>query len=479
MSQLKNVRTRMAPSPTGELHIGGLRTALYDYALAKKFNGQFILRVEDTDQKRYVPGSEERLQAVFKEFGLNWDEGPGIGGPFSPYVQSQRLEIYQKYAQQLLTQKDAYYCFCSQERLDSLREEQKKAGKIPRYDQHCLSLSQDEIDQKLKDNQPFTIRLKVPSNKTIVFEDLVRGQVKFNTNDVDDQVLVKSNGIPTYHLASVIDDHLMEISHVIRAEEWLPSSPKHVLIYQALNWPLPKFAHVSVFLDPSHSGKMSKRHGSVHAQGFLDEGYLPQAVLNFIMLLGWNPGTDQEIFSLEEFIKSFELEKLNKKPAIFDRKKLDYFNGYYIRQLSNQSLLPYFKKFLPQASQAQLDVLIPILKERLVKFSDLPAQLNFLFEDPDYDSKLLYKRGNPKELILKMLQETKKLLSALADFSFENLQQSILQLIKDNNWSMGDYFMVLRVTICASSFTPPVVEMLPLLGKDKCLKKIDIAISKL
>lgn len=466
MSDPKLVRTRIAPSPTGEVHIGTLRTALYDYALAKKFGGQFILRIEDTDQKRYVPGSDDRMLEVFKQFGLMWDEGP--------YIQSQRTEIYQKYIQELLASGHAYYCFCSEDRLKSLRETQKAAKKIPKYDRHCLNLSPTEIKDKLSVSEPFVIRMKVPDNETIVFQDLVRGTVKFNTNDVDDQVLIKSNGIPTYHFAVVVDDHLMNITHVFRGEEWLPSVPKHVLLYRYFGWEVPSHAHLSLFLDPSHPGKMSKRFGTVSAQGFLEEGYLPDAMINFLMLLGWNPGTEQEIYSLDEFVKAFEIEKLNKKPAVFDRKKLDYFNGLYIRQKSNDQLFPYFKKFLPQATDEQINILVPVLKERLVKFGDLPEALKFIFEDISYDKNLLLKKGTSSELATEMLLETKEM---LADFS--DLQNRFLKLVEDNSWNKGEYFMVLRVAICGSDFTPPVVDCLPALGKDNALRKIDIALSLL
>lgn len=460
------VRTRMAPSPTGELHIGSLRTALYDYALARQTNGQFLLRIEDTDQKRYVPGAEKRIVATLKNYGLNFDE--------EPYFQTQRLDVYQKYIQELLAKKLAYYCFCPESKLAQNREIQKSLKKIPKYDRHCLHLAEDEITQKLANHEPYVIRMKIPDNETIVFTDIVRGEVKFNTNDIDDQILLKSNGIPTYHFAVVVDDHLMNITHVFRGEEWLPSVPKHLLLYRYFGWQPPTFAHLSLFLDPSHSGKMSKRSGSVAAQDFLDYGYLPEAVLNFIMLLGWNPGTDQEIYSLDEFVKVFSLDKLNKKPAIFDRKKLDYFNGLYIRQLSDDKLFSYFKKFLPQATDSQINQLIPILKDRIVKFSDLSSQTKFLFEDVDYFVDLLFQRGATKELAIDMLTKTQKLLS-----DFSDLQTRLINLIKENNWNTGQYFMVLRVAICGVPQTPPIVESLPVLGKEKTLHKLDLALAKL
>lgn len=470
----KTIRTRIAPSPTGELHIGTLRTLLYDYALAKKNNGQFIFRLEDTDQKRYVAGSEKRLLEVIKDYGLNWDEGPDIGGPCAPYVQSERLEIYQKYIKELIDKGFAYYCFCTQERLDNLRATQKANKQLPRYDQHCFHLSKEEIQKNLDNKIPYTIRLVVPKNETIIFEDLIRGKIKFNTNEVDDQVLIKSNGIPTYHFAAVVDDHLMNITHVLRGEEWLTSTPKHLLLYRYLGWEPPLFAHLTVLLNPDGKGKMSKRSGATHARAFLDDGYLPEAMLNFLMFLGWNPGTDKEIFTLEEFVQEFDIKHLHKKSPVFDRKKLDYLNGYYLRQKTDEQLFDLFKKFLPQASDDQIKILVPVLKERIVKLSDLISQTKFLFEDVEYDKDLLLKKGTDPKLAKEMLLKTKELLT-----NFSNIQNRINDLIKNNNWNIGEFFMVFRVAICGSAFTPPVIECLPALGQKQTIHKLDLAISKL
>ncbi|MDD4027041.1 MAG: glutamate--tRNA ligase [Candidatus Shapirobacteria bacterium] len=473
----KTVRTRIAPSPTGELHIGTLRTLLYDYALARKYNGQFIFRLEDTDQKRYVTGSEKRLLKTINAYGLNWDEGPDIGGPFGPYVQTERLEIYNKYIKELIDKGFAYYCFCSQERLDNLRVTQKASQKIPRYDQHCLKLSKDEIQKNLDNKVSYTIRLIVPKNETIIFEDAIRGKIKFNTNEIDDQVLIKSNGIPTYHFAAVVDDHLMKITHVFRGEEWLTSTPKHLLLYRYFGWEAPIFAHLTVLLNPDGKGKMSKRSGSTHAKTFLEEGYLPEAMLNFLMLLGWNPGTEKEFFTLEEFIKEFDISHLHKKSPIFDRKKLDYINGYYLRQKNDEELSVLFKKFLPQASDDQIKILIPVLKERIVKLSDLPIQTKFLFENIEYEKSLLLEYKDKildSKLVIDMLRKTKEFFN-----DFSNLQERLTNLIKENNWNIGEYFMVFRVAICGSKFTPPIVDCLPALGQEKTLKKLEIAISKL
>jgi len=471
----KTVRTRIAPSPTGEYHIGHLRTCLYDYALAKKYNGQFIIRIEDTDQKRHVEGAEEKIFKVIKDYGINWDEGPDVGGPYAPYTQTERLEIYQKYIKELLDKGFAYYCFCTEERLVEMREIQKATKQIPRYDQHCLHLSKEEIQKNLDNKVPYVIRMVIPKNETIVFEDIIRGKIKFNTNEIDDQVLVKSNGIPTYHFAVVVDDHLMNITHIFRGEEWITSTPKQILLYRYFGWELPKFAHLTVLLDPSGHGKMSKRKGSVFARSFLEDGYLPEAMLNFLMLLGWNPGDNQEFFTLDQFVEAFSLEHLHKKSPIFDRKKLDYFNGYYLRQKTDQELAILFKKFLLQASDEQIKILVPVLKERIVKLSDLVVQTKFLFENVEYDKELLLKKGTDAKLAIEMLNKSKEIISS----NFDDLSVKIMDLIKINNWNIGEFFMVFRVAICGTVFTPPVVECLPALGQEKTLEKLDLAISKL
>ncbi len=479
MSETKTIRTRMAPSPTGDIHIGSLRTALYAYAFAKKNNGKFILRIEDTDQKRLVPGSAARALQIFKDFGLIYDEGPDVGGPYGPYIQTQRLDIYQKYIKELLDKNFAYYCFCTEDRLKEVRELQKAAKKLPKYDRCCQKLSPEDIKNNLENKIPYVIRMKIPENETIVFNDLIRGQIKFNTNDIDDQVLIKSNGIPTYHFAVVVDDHLMQISHIIRAEEWISSTPKHILLYRYFGWEVPQIAHLTVLLDPSHPGKMSKRHGSVFAQQFLDDGYLPEALLNFLMLLGWNPGTEKELFTLSEFISEFSVPHLHKKAAIFDRKKLDYFNGLYIRQLSDEKFGQYFKKFLPEISDNQIKILTPVLKERIVKFSDLKDQLKFLFEDVEYSKELLVTDKINLDLAKNILNLSKKYFEKLKEINVEQIKTDLMKIILDNNIKVGDFFMILRVAICGATHTPPVVECLPALGTDNTLRKIDIAMLKL
>lgn len=462
--------TRFAPSPTGELHIGGIRTALYCYALARKTNGKFILRMDDTDQKRFVPGADIRIQEDLRAYGLNWDEGP--------YYQTKRLDLYNEYIKKLLDEGHAYYCFCTEEELKKTREINNKDKKISKYDKRCSFFSKEEVQEKLNKKIPYVIRLNVPKNQTLVFNDLIRGTIKFNTNEVDDQVLIKSDGIPTYHFANVIDDHLMGITHVFRAEEWLTSTPKHMLIYQNLGWEMPLTGHFSVFLAESGKGKMSKRQGSTQARQFLEEGFLPEAMLNFLMLLGWNPGTEREFYTLEEFIKEFDISRLNKKAVVFDRKKLAYFNGYYIRHKTDEELFVLFKKFLPNADNSTVNQLIPILKERIVKLKDLVDQTKFLFEDVVYEKDLLLQKNITQDLVLNMLTQIKEIISNTI-FTTEQIKYNFDNLIKKNNWNVGQFYMVLRVAICGVSFTPPIVECLPILGKEKTIHKLGIAISKL
>lgn len=473
------VRTRFAPSPTGELHIGAMRTILYNYALAKQSDGQFILRIEDTDQKRLVPGAAERQIKDMKDFGLNYDEGPDVGGPFAPYTQSQRLNIYQRYIKQLLDQGHAYYCFCTSERLSEMRAAQVAQKKIPRYDRACRNLSQQEVETKLKQGLPYVIRLKVPDDETISFTDLIRGEIGVNSNEVDDQVLIKSDGIPTYHFAVVVDDHLMEITHVLRADEWLASTPKHVLLYRYFDWQPPQFVHLTALLDPTHKGKMSKRHGSVFARQFLDAGYLPQALLNFLMLLGWNPGTNQEIFTLDEFVKAFSLNKLHKKQPVFDRKKLDYFNGLYIRQKTDKELLDLLRPFMPGAKDRLILDLIPLIKDRIITLKDAYALTRFIYEETEVDVKLFASRNIAPADAAIFLKGARDVLSWVKVWQVPSLQEALLGLIKDKGWSTGAFFMAFRIALANSPVTPPIVDCLPLMGQEKVLSRLDKVLSSL
>lgn len=422
----------MAPSPTGELHIGGLRTALYNYAWAKKNHGQFILRIEDTDRARLVAGAGERILKTFQNYGLVWDEGP--------YIQSERLEIYKNHAQDLVNSGHAYYCYCSKERLEKLR---------PKYDRHCRDLPKQE-------DVPHVVRLKIPDDQEISFEDIVMGKITVNSDTLDDQILLKSDDFPTYHLAVVVDDHLMEISHVIRANEWIPSTPKHVLLYQAFGWQLPIFAHLSVFLDPEGDGKMSKRRGAVSAQSFLESGYLPEAMLNYLMLLGWNPGTDQELFTLEEFTAAFDLKDLNKSNQKFTHDKLNWFNQQYIRK--DPGLAEKLTKFTTR-DEEEIKKVLPLIKDRLVTLKDFDELTQFFWERPKVTT------DKPE-----IVDHARNILEKSWDGKV--LEEKARQYCAQNNIKVGDYFMALRVAITGKMATPPLWDIMQVLGKEETLARL-------
>jgi glutamyl-tRNA synthetase len=340
-----SVRTRYAPSPTGFLHVGGLRTALYNYLFARKHSGTYLLRIEDTDQSRKVEGAIENLIDIFDWLGVHFDEGPHVGGAFGPYVQSERLNFYRDYLQLLVAAGHAYPCFCTSDRLDQMRKEQNANGRVPMYDRRCRNLPKSEVERRIAAGEPHVWRMAVPDEQTVIVSDIIRGNVSFETSTIDDQVLLKSDGFPTYHLANVVDDHMMDISHVIRGEEWLPSTPKHVLLYEFLGWNLPIFAHLPLLLNADRS-KMSKRSGDVAVEEYRNKGFLPDSLINFVALLGWHPSDDREIFSLEDLVSEFELERVNKAGAVFDLTKLRWMNAEYIKAESDETLFGHLKLLL-------------------------------------------------------------------------------------------------------------------------------------
>jgi len=503
---MEKIRVRFAPSPTGYLHIGGLRTALYNYLFAKKNGGTFFLRIEDTDRKRYVEGSVEKLIQSLVWAGLKYDEGvylkgsvadgkelknyPAIVevGDHGPYVQSERLDLYKKYAEELVAKKMAYYCFCEPERLEKLREQQTKDKQAPMYDKYCLlSVSEAEINKNLKTNCPYTIRLKVPSDEVIGFDDLIRGKVSINSNTIDDQVLIKSDGFPTYHLASVVDDHLMETTHVIRGEEWLPSTPKHILLYRAFGWKMPQFAHIPLLLNPDRS-KLSKRQGDVAVEDYINNGYLKEAIINFVALLGWNPGegSTQEIFSLDELVEKFELAKVHKAGAVFDLKKLDWINGQYIKKMAADGLyenaLPFFEKkdFFTQASvdkknEEYLKKVLTVEKERLAKFSDVGEENRFFFQDIVCEKEMLRWKKITDEEVQKSLETSQKVLAEIAekDWTKENLEAKLLEAAGDKR---GDLLWPLRVALTGAQKSPSPFEVAWVLGKNETSRRISQAL---
>jgi len=462
------IRTRIAPSPTGEdLHIGNLYTALINWVFARKNKGKFIVRIEDTDRQRLVLGAEKQIIKTLKDYGLEADEDPKKGGPYSPYRQSERLAIYQKYAHLLVEKGFAYYCICSKEKLEKLRKEQQAKKQIPKYDGYCRNLNLSDTDLEKK-KIPYVIRLKIPKDKKIIIKDLIRGQIIFNSNDLDDQVILKSDGYPTYHLAVVIDDHLMQVSHVIRAEEWLPSTPKHVLLYQAFGWPLPIFCHLPILRNPDRS-KLSKRKNPVWASWYLKEGFLPKAVLNYLALMGWSHPKQKEVFDLKEFIEVFDLKDVDVVGPAFDPVKLEWLNGEWIRRTQNSNLktliVEYYKKYQNKNLDSNLvEKTIPLVKERMKKLSDYWFYCQFFFEEPNIDVSLIKDTSYIKSIY--------KVLEKIEDWTAQNIGQSMQELVKKIGLKTGDFFMTLRILITGKKISPPLNESMEILGKKKCLERI-------
>lgn len=474
-----SVRVRFAPSPTGELHIGGLRTALFCYLFARKNRGVFILRIEDTDRKRYDPHSADHIQFALKWAGLQWDEGP--------IFQSQRLEIYKKHALQLMESGFAYPCFCSPERLEEMRKDQETRRLPPRYDRKCRKLALPEREKLINEGVPYTIRMKVPETGVTSFRDIVYGEISMRNEEIDDQVILKSDGYPTYHLAHLVDDHLMKITHVIRGEEWLPSTPKHVLLYQAFGWEMPEFCHLPSILAGKGQGKLSKRHGAVSVISYMEEGYLPEAMINFLALLGWSPGTDQEIFSMEELIEQFSLDKVSHTGAVFNRDKLDFFNGYYIRRKSLEELAILVKPYLVKAGLIDEDypfepyffMALRTVQERMKKLSEAPELLSFYFQEPDYPPELLIPKKGTKEGTIFALEVAVDCLTEIEDFALPVLERELRQASQEKGIPHGDLLWPLRAALTGKIASPGAFEVLEVLGKDQSLLRLERAISKL
>ncbi len=481
-SNICQVRTRFAPSPTGYLHIGGLRTALYSYLFAKQHNGQFILRLEDTDQKRLVQDAAQAIYDGLAWAGVNCDEGPNIGGEYGPYIQSQRLKLYKKYARELIDKDYAYYCFCDESTLQAMRNEQIAKKLAPKYDRRCLSLSEEDIKAKLDQNQPHVIRMKIPSGRIIEVNDIVRGKVTYKSDDLDDQVLMKGDGWPTYHLAVVVDDYLMKITHVTRTEEWLPSTPKHILLYEYFNWEAPQWAHLPLLLNTDKT-KMSKRKGDVAVGDYIKKGYLPEAMVNYLAFLGWNPGTEKEIFSMEELLTDFKLEKVHKAGAVFNIEKFNWYNSYYLRQLPENELLEKFRPYLPKNNafgDEQIKKMLNLEKERSSNLPDIAASLKFFFQLAPYDQNLLKWKEMSDEEIKKSLGKSKEIISNIGDkdFNKENITQ--LLLAETANWkNKGELLWPLRVALSGQKNSPPPFDIAEILGKQKSLECIQKAINLL
>ncbi len=482
----KEIRLRFAPSPTGFLHIGNLRTALFGYLIAKSQNGKFILRLEDTDQKREVEGALDSLLKVFKWVGLEFDEGPHKEGDYGPYIQTQRLEIYNQYINKLLEEGKVYRCFCSEERLKEMRDSQIENKQAPKYDRKCRNISLEESNKKAENGEAFVIRQKMPLEGEIIVYDEIRGEIKFNLTDLDDQVLVKSNGIPTYQFANVVDDHLMKITHVTRGDEWLTSFPKNILLYQAFNWDAPKFIHLPLLLNKG-GGKLSKRQGDVYVEDYIEKGYLPEAIINFCALLGWHPKGDKELFTLKELEKEFTISGLGSSPAIFDLEKLDYYNSYYIKNKSNQELFDLSKSYLEKKSlnienREQVEKFIHLGKERLKKLADLPETISFLFYLPSYDKELLKWKKISLEESIDNLKKLKDVIESIEDDKFKevsNIEEIIFNYIKENGEGKnGDYLWPLRVALSGKQNSPSPFEIMWALEKEESLKRVKQAIEK-
>lgn len=476
------VRLRFAPSPTGFLHIGNLRTALFGFLISQNLKGKFILRIEDTDKKREVEGAIEKLIDIVSWIGIKFDEGPLIGGDYGPYIQTQRLDIYKKYYEQLLAEGKAYRCFCSEERLDKMREEQSLAKLPPRYDRACRDLSEEESLKRALAGEKFVIRQKLPLDGEIKVCDELRGEIVFKLSDLDDQVLIKSNGIPTYQFASVVDDHLMKISHVTRGDEWLASFPKNILLYQAFNWTAPKFIHLPLLLNKG-GGKLSKRQGDVFVENYREKGYLKEAIINFSALLGWHPKSDQEILSLDEIIEMFSIKSIGSSPAIFDVDKLDYFNAYYLRKKTVSELIILAKNDLEKAGlESQGDFLekaVFLAKDRIKKVSDLPELISFLFKKPVADESLIIWKNISLEAAKNNLREVFDFMLTLNSWEKEDLEREVLKWIKENkDGRNGDYLWPLRTALSGLKNSPNPFEIAWVLGREESKKRVTDVLSK-
>ena len=499
-------RVRFAPSPTGFLHIGGARTAIYDWLLARSTGGQFILRIEDTDRTRFVAESLQDIMDSLKWLGLDWDEGPGARGtdekagygsdptahgPYGSYFQSERLDLYHKYARQLIADGHAYYCFCSSERLNAVRTAQEAAKQPPGYDRHCRTLSPEEVQSRFDAGEKAVVRFKMPLKGTTEVYDELRGKLSFENRTLDDHILLKSDGFPTYHLAVVVDDHLMKITHAVRGEEWIASFPRHVLLYQALGWELPKFVHLPIFLAPSGGGKLSKRHGATGLKEYRDKGYLPEALFNFLLLLGWHPSDEQELFTAEEALKVFTVDRINKSPVAFSTDKLDWFNGVYIRKMDSRELskrcLPFLQEsgLLPDPCPPErfeyLVKIIPLVQERLKWLTEISELVDFfLNEDIAVPKKelLVQKKSTPEETHV-ILQRSRAALAELSEFSHDAMEQALRSLAETMGIKAGQVFMPLRVAITGRTATPGIFETMDALGKERVLKRLDQAITVL
>lgn len=482
---MSEVRTRFAPSPTGYMHIGNLRTALFTYLIARQAGGKFILRIEDTDQERYVEGAVDVIYNTLRACGLNWDEGPDVGGPVGPYIQSERMGMFREYAEKLVQSGHAYYCFCDKDRLEEVRKIQLASRISPMYDRHCRNLSPEEIKEKLDAGIPYVIRQKVPTEGTTTFHDEIYGDITVENSTLDDQVLIKTDGMPTYNFANVVDDHLMQITHVVRGNEYLASSPKYNLLYEAFGWTPPKYIHVEHIMKNA-TEKLSKRNGDASFNDLIEKGYMTEAVVNYIALLGWAPKGEEEIFTLDELIKEFSIDGLSKSPAIFDPVKLKAINGAYIRKLSPEEYLekalPYIRQTVVKRSDINFPLLASVLQPRTELFTDIPEQVDFIDELPEYDSAMYcHKKMKTDETTsLEALKTVLPVLEALDDWSVEGIHEALFGLIEKLGVKNGYMLWPIRTAVSGKQFTPGgAVEICSLLGKEETISRINKGIEKL
>ncbi len=479
---MSKVRTRYAPSPTGRMHVGNLRTALYEYLIAKHEGGDFILRIEDTDQERYVEGAVDIIYDTLKKTGLIHDEGPDKDGGFGPYVQSERMKsgIYLEYAKKLVEQGDAYYCFCTKERLESLKSsvtsEDGETKEVAKYDKHCLHLSKEEVEANLAKGMPYVIRQNVPTTGTTSFTDAIYGEITVENEELDDMILIKSDGYPTYNFANVIDDHLMNITHVVRGNEYLSSTPKYTLLYKAFGWEEPVYIHCPLITNEEHQ-KLSKRSGHSSFEDLLDQGFVVEAIVNFMALLGWSSGTDEEIFSLEELVKMFDYTKINKSPSVFDMNKLRWMNGEYIKRMDDEKFyelaLPYIKK----AVKKDLDLrkIAALVKTRIETLCDIEEKIDFFDELPEYDTAMYEhkKMKTTKETSLEVLKDLLPRFEASTDYSKEGIEKLLMDYVAEKGVKNGFALWPVRTAVSGKQVTPGgPYEIMEILGKEESLSRI-------
>lgn len=478
------VRVRIAPSPTGYFHIGSARTALFNWLFARHHGGKFIVRVEDTDRTRYNPDAVGDLTASLHWLGLDWDEGPEVGGEYGPYFQSERKDLYQRYADQLLREGHAYECYCSPERLAALRDEQRENQQVVGYDRHCRYLTEAQRAEKQASGVTPVVRLRAPLEGETRFSDILYGHITVDNQTLDDLVLLKSDGFPTYHLANVVDDHLMKISHIMRGDEWLPSVPKHVLLYNAFGWDIPIYAHLPLILAPSGKGKLSKRHGGVEVRDFIRQGYLPEAMINYLARLGWSYDDKTEIFTQDELIRSFDLDGINNSPARFSYERLEWINGYYIRQLDCTDLAGRLVPVLVQAGYdatvSDLEPMVPLVQERLKTLSEAVGWLDFFFEkDLSYDAIMLVGKKMDVDSSRRALQQARDTLVSLPSFDAGTIETELRNLATGLGLKIGQLLGIIRVAVSGKNVAPPLFETLVILGREQTIQRINWGIEAL